>query len=349
MTPEQDKHPGKHDDDPHSTGKLRTVPGGALVFSFGPCQFGSRQENGTIPVSLVARSNEAINHWFWGPVVHDIAGMRRHKGQIALDYAHYDQEVLGYVDTFEATSRGLEVSGKLTPFTEGDRASEIVFKAKAGVPYESSIFFGDPIVEEVPAGKTAEANGRTFAGPIAIIREWDLRGIAICPYGADKDTPVKLSSGDQIQVCVFTRKEHAMADEAKPVGKPEETPAQKPAESPPAAPAQKPAESPPAAPAVGQQAARTGREFLNAFGQQGAVWFVEGKSWDEAQKLFTDGLKAENEDLKAKLAGVTFGLREGVSASPADDDPASHQATGNRVGQRLSAIAGELAAAAHRN
>jgi hypothetical protein len=61
---------------------------------------------------------------------------------------------------------------------------------KQGVPYEASIFFGgDGIkIEEVGEGKMQTVNGRQFDGPGVIIREWPLRGVAICPYGADQNT-----------------------------------------------------------------------------------------------------------------------------------------------------------------
>ena len=82
------------------------------------------------------------------------------------------------------------LSGALVPFKDSDRATEIVYKMKNGVPYESSInFAGEGIkVQEIGEGEIAEVNGYQFEGPGVIIREWPLRGVAICPYGADSNT-----------------------------------------------------------------------------------------------------------------------------------------------------------------
>ena len=138
---------GKQGDEKQPAGEFRSVPVEALHFGFGPCEFGAAGDDGTVPVSLLARSSEPINHWYWGAVVHDVAGIGRHKDHITLDYAHYDQEVLGFADRFDVTPDGLKVAGRLTPFAPHDRASEVVHKAKAGVAYESSIFFYDMVLD----------------------------------------------------------------------------------------------------------------------------------------------------------------------------------------------------------
>jgi hypothetical protein len=61
---------------------------------------------------------------------------------------------------------------------------------KEGVPYQASINFGgDGIkIEQVQEGASVQVNGYTLAGPACVIREWPLRGVAICPYGADENT-----------------------------------------------------------------------------------------------------------------------------------------------------------------
>ena len=167
------------------------IPANALCFAGGEVSIGDNGEGSkTAPVKLKARSGLPIEHWYWGKVVHDLSGMRTHKPRLTIDYAHNDAEVLGYLNHFETESGDLIASGALTPFKDDDRASEVLFKMKQGVPYEASIFFGgDGIkIEEVGEGMMQTVNGRQFDGPGVIIREWPLRGVAICPYGADQNT-----------------------------------------------------------------------------------------------------------------------------------------------------------------
>lgn len=169
------------------------VPAAACVLSGGDVLLANGQpsdKSKTSPVRLTARSGKPIEHPYWGRIVHDLSGMRMHKSRLPIDYAHNESEVLGYLNHFDSESGDLVASGALIPFSEGDRASEVLHKMREGVPYEASIFFGgDGIkIEEVGEGMVAQVNGYTFDGPGIIVREWPLRGVAICPYGADMNT-----------------------------------------------------------------------------------------------------------------------------------------------------------------
>jgi hypothetical protein len=114
-----------------------------------------------------------------------------------------------------------------------------MFKMREGVPYEASIFFGgDGIrVEEVAEGETAEVNGYALAGPAVIVREWPLRGIAICPYGADMNTESasNFAAGKSFAVTVIKKEtkeipmtETILSAEAVEVAAPVETPVEQP-------------------------------------------------------------------------------------------------------------------------
>ena len=171
--------------------KFSAIPAKACTLSVGEFTLGDNGEGSkSAPVRLTARSGKPIQHWFWGKVVHDLAGMRLHKPRLPIDYVHDDKEILGYLNHFDSKSGDLIVSGALVPYKESDRASEIMHKHRQGVPYEASINFGgDGIkIQEVAQGEVANVNGYQFEGPGIIIREWPLRGVAICPYGADQNT-----------------------------------------------------------------------------------------------------------------------------------------------------------------
>jgi hypothetical protein len=171
--------------------KFKSIPSHACILSVGEFEVGDNGESAkTAPVSLVARSGKPIEHWFWGKVVHDLSGMTINKTRLAIDYCHDDKEVIGYLNKFDSSSGDLVTSGALVPFKDSDRATEIIHKMKMGVPYEASINFGGDgiVVEEVPEGVTVEVNGYQLTGEAVIVRSWPLRGVAICPYGADANT-----------------------------------------------------------------------------------------------------------------------------------------------------------------
>lgn len=183
---------------------FNAVPKAACMFAGGQVEMGDNGENAkSAPIKLKARSGDPIDHWYWGKVIHDLAGMRVNKPRLTIDYAHNDDEVLGYLNHFDVSGGDLVASGALTPWREDDRASEVMFKMKQGVPYEASIFFGGNgiKIEEVPEGFMQIVNGRQFDGPGVIIREWPLRGVAICPYGADQNTEASaMAQGETVAV-----------------------------------------------------------------------------------------------------------------------------------------------------
>lgn len=220
-------------------------------------------------VKLLARTGHPTDHWYWGRVVHDMAGFKA-EPTIPLDYCHDCNQIIGKGDKFSVGPEGLTVEGELISLAPEDRAAEIFAKHAQGVPYQASINFGGDgiLCEEIPAGFVTEVNGYQFEGPGIVVREWPLRGVAICPYGQDGGTKVEFSAkAPMVGVKIFSG--------GTPKGPPQ--------------PEAKP---------------ETGADYLAAFGDQGGVWFAQGKTFAEAQKLYTDGLKAENERVKAEFAAL---------------------------------------------
>ena len=199
----------------------KKVPAAALQFTVGACEFGDNGENAkTAPIKMKARSGEPIVHWYWGKVAHDMKGMKLAKERLPIDYAHLSDEVLGYLNKFDVQGGDLMCSGALIPFKEGDRASEVIFKAKNGVPYEASINFGGGgklRIQNVGENEVTEVNGKKFEGPGIIIREWTLRGVAVCPYGADHRTSSTFTQDADNLVDVEIFSENApMPEQTKP-------------------------------------------------------------------------------------------------------------------------------------
>ena len=313
----------------------KKVPAAALRLSVGQVEFGDNGEGAkTAPIRMVARSGQPIEHWFWGKVVHDLSGMTLHKSRIPVDYVHAPGEVLGYLNHFDTSGGDLVASGALTPFKDGDRASEVIYKARQGVPYEASINFGgDGIkVEEIAQGQVAQVNGYAFEGPGMVIRQWPLRGVAVCPYGADMHTASELSEAGEITVTCLSTKENAMETGKKPVeaaqavvveaGAPVEAAAVDTGATQTAEPAKVEGVE------AGSQELSQGAEFLRLFGDKGGVWFAQGKTLAEAQELFVADLQAqatakdaEIVELKTRLSALPRGAKEPVEFDAAEATP----------------------------
>jgi hypothetical protein len=315
--------------------QFKQVPVAALKFA-ADLEMGEHGEGAkTVPIKVKARGAQSVDHWYFGRMVHDMAGLALSKPRLAIDYCHREDEVMGYANKFE-TEGGLVALGALTPFEEKDRASEVIFKSQQGVPYEASIFF-DPaelVLEYVPQGMAVPVNGLTFEGPGVVARKWTLRGLAVCPYGQDKNTAVEFGAGKH-PTEVAVRYTETPAAEAPPPAAPVATPEVKPVaenedasvdDPKPEATAEEPAVPPnseqvnaAAAASPDAQPNQSGTAFLAAFGDQGGVWFAQGKSFGECQTLFQQQLVAdrerltkENEQLRTQLSALR-GEREPVS------------------------------------
>ena len=207
--------------------KFSNIPASACTLAATAFEVGDNGEGSkSAPVRLVARSGQPIDHPYWGKVAHDLSGMHMHKSRLALDYVHDSKEVIGYLNQFDIESGDLVTSGALVPFKDSDRATEILYKMGEGVPYKASINFGgDGIeVQEVFAGEATEVNGYQFEGPGVVIRSWPLRGVAVCPYGADMNTESAsaFSDGKQVFTASVVSEPEAATEESSEMSAPVE-------------------------------------------------------------------------------------------------------------------------------
>jgi hypothetical protein len=323
--------------------ETREIPAAALRFDAGPVEFAKLRNNeDRIPVSMRARQAVPIDHWYWGRIVHDMAGLNLHKPSIPVDYCHYDEEVLGFLDNFDTgadQTEDLTVSGYLVPYRLEDRVHEITHKAGLGVPYEASIFFSDYTLEWLGENIQTKVNGRMVEGPLYIVRQWTLRGVAICPYGADKGTETRLADSGPVTITLFSKdgtmptakKAAPPADKkAQEAAPPNAPPPADPPDQDAAPPADPPGQdaAPPDAP-PGQDAA-PGQRYLDAFGDLGGRWFAEGKSFDEAQALYLahlqtqlETLTAERDEARQRLAQIDLGDEEPADFSAPGQAPAA--------------------------
>lgn len=177
------------------------------------------------PITLVALSGEVLDRPEWGPCIQDLSGCV-HKDRIAIDYMHNPNEIVGYVNKFTAGDK-LVLSGALVPQKTHQRTEEIVENMKAGVPYEASIYFppsfpNDLVIEQYEAGESVQVNGKTIIAPepmLTVFRKFVLRGVAICPHGADGGTAAFLqadsSAASSVEVRKIAKNATAQADQTE--------------------------------------------------------------------------------------------------------------------------------------
>lgn len=318
----------------------RKVPNSALqLVADSPLKFaaGEGEESKKAPIKMRARGPQALSHWYWGMVVHDMAGFHADKETIPVDWCHTD-ELLGFLNEFKATDDGLDVAGELVQFTEQDRVAEILHKSSQGVPYQASIYFTPESIEEVMVGATAAVNGYELAGPALIIRKWSLRGVAVCPYGYDNTTSSQFSIGSGGDLIVPV----TLSEPKETMGTKTNTAPSTPTElaAPPATPPVVPVED------QRQQFTAQLQQFVAKFGaENGAKWFGEGKTFEQALELHVgvlgEALTAKDTriaELQQKLGSIDRG--ETMPVTFADGEkPNSTPKQFSNLGDNLSKLA----------
>jgi len=133
--------------------------------------------------------------WSGIPIVVDLAGVQI-AAQIPLMYNHYydPQFRLGMIQVQNSGS-ALTFSGEID--TDKVLGAGVVAEGKK---YDWQASIGADVVgktEEIEAGKEANVNGRTIAGPAVIVRQCKLREVSLVALGADSDTHIRIAANYQ--------------------------------------------------------------------------------------------------------------------------------------------------------
>jgi hypothetical protein len=307
---------------------LANVPASALTMAAETVQM-QKADDGLVPIEMVARSNNPIEHWYWGNVIHDNESIK-FKDVLPIDYLH--EEEIGFLNEVEYDpERGVVCRGFLVMTEEpNDTARRLVAKSRGGIPYQASInFAGDGVqVREFAAGESVKVNGREHTGPLTVISNWPLRGVAVCPYGADGQTSSQFSNSQ-----TFNLRGSDMPSKAKELAaevvEAEETVVEV-VETDELSAAEAVAEvvAEVAAEVVAEVVATEeltnpraeARTFVEAFGEKGGSWYAEGLTFQQGQDRLLAELRAENETLKQKISAFSpDGEREAVGSAAGSD------------------------------
>jgi hypothetical protein len=342
-----------------ATVEKKNVPANAMRFDAGRVQFADGEvvgQTNSAPIKMLGRSAEPINHWYWGKIIHDMAGFRTDHDKVPIDWSHDStwEEGIGYLDNFTADKKGLNVEGMLVSIEPDDRAAKIMKKSAAGVPYQASIFFRPERLEQVPEGFSAEVNGYTVEGPAIIVREWALRGMAVCLYGADHRTNSQFSDGDEVAVEIFSMESEMTKSKSS------ETKSETKLTDDPANPETKLTDINPPVVVPTQQSeaptiddARTElKKFVAKFGaENGAKYFADNVSFADAMELHVGELQkqltakdAEIEAVNTKLKSIDRGESTPAKFNDGDKPEADKKANDKfaHLGDGLSRFAASL-------
>lgn len=162
---------------------------------------------------IVAYSGGIIrNHWFWGNLAFDLAGLRFAKKRTPILESHNWDRRVGYTTKQEI---GEQVTAEGS-FLNNARAQELRGDLAEGFPMQASLYVPPQVVERVEQGASVQVNGHTLAGPGSVFREATIKEISMIVFGADGRTS-STTFGDADEAIDFelTRKESEMDDKTK--------------------------------------------------------------------------------------------------------------------------------------
>lgn len=125
------------------------------------------------------------------------------KERVPLDYCHNDEQIVGFCENFSVSAENSSVECDAVLLADGSNglADKIAFNLDAGVPYEASAFvdLARATQENIDAGDSAIVNGAEVEGPLTVYYNAELRGVAVCPHGADPETAFVALSGKPVR------------------------------------------------------------------------------------------------------------------------------------------------------
>lgn len=151
-------------------------------------------------LNMVAYSGKIIkDHWYWGDLAIDTAGMILSENNIPILHDHNTSEKIGFGKF--GVNDNHEVVPLDSSFVDTDIAREFIRLSKEGFPYQASIQARPTQILKLEEGETCEVNGFTMTGPGTVWRKSVLKECSVTTFGADSNTKsVAMSENEEVEV-----------------------------------------------------------------------------------------------------------------------------------------------------
>ena len=129
------------------------------------------------------------------PVVVDLAGLEIPSQNLPVRLDHERRQGVGHTSRVAVEDGRLIAEGLISRDTSWAR--DVARSGVNGFPWQASI--GAAVVESefVPPGQAVHVNGRTFEGPVHVVRRAVLKEISFVDSGADTETSARIAAGKQ--------------------------------------------------------------------------------------------------------------------------------------------------------
>jgi ribosomal protein S4 len=132
---------------------------------------------------------------FTHPVVVDLEGLSIDRQNIPIRLDHNPKQGVGHTDRVIVENGQVLAEGLISRDTSWAR--DVIKSGKNGFPWQASIGAEIISAEFIPNGNQIQVNGRTFDGPLYVIRKSILKEISFVDQGADNNTSAEVAAQSQ--------------------------------------------------------------------------------------------------------------------------------------------------------
>jgi len=125
-----------------------------------------------------------------GPVVIDLAGLDAPVGPVHRD--HDESRPVGHLTAVANDGTKLSVEGVFSVPSVDQQ--EIIAGAKNGFPWRPSVGVKILTYSTIPQGQTLQCNGRTFDGPILVVKRSQLKEVSLVTIPGDPESNVSIAA-----------------------------------------------------------------------------------------------------------------------------------------------------------
>lgn len=126
------------------------------------------------------------------PVVLDLAGLEIPSQSRPIRFGHDPMSGVGHADTIRIDAGQLVAAGVVSRDTQAAR--EVVASSRNGFPWQASVGASVEEFEFVKENQKVLVNGRSFAGPLNVVRKATLGEISFVDLGADGQTSASVAA-----------------------------------------------------------------------------------------------------------------------------------------------------------
>ncbi|HSV29632.1 MAG TPA: hypothetical protein VLL76_08730, partial [Candidatus Omnitrophota bacterium] len=126
------------------------------------------------------------------PVVVDLEGLSIDRQEIPVRLDHHPRQGVGHTSRVAIDNGQVVAEGLISRDTSWAR--DVARSGANGFPWQASIGAAVIEAEFIPHGQSVTVNGRTFSGPLHVVRKAVLKEISFVDSGADGRTTVRVAA-----------------------------------------------------------------------------------------------------------------------------------------------------------